>query len=518
MGGRLTAAITALALVIAALGADVGSAAGSMMCAPTTIADLVPQKPATTSPPPPESATTTAPNETPTTLAEEPTSTTLPNETPTTLAEEPTTTTQPEGETTTTEAGPTPTTEPEATPTTETTATTAPAPSPTTTTPPTTEPPALTTDEPCIPFVYEMLWPVLSGGRGISPFGAPRDGGSRHHLGYDIIAPKMSPVVAVADGEIIHSRDDVGTEDCCLLGLRHDDGWSSWYIHLNNDVFGTDDGQGWGIRPGIEVGSRIIAGEVIGWVGDSGNAEGTVPHLHFELRQPDGTPIDPAASLDAARLQQQPALPDGNPEFAGAYFDGGITSEMLSLLASLGWHSACDDYGARFCPDDPATPGDASAWLGEAVGEQIPEVLGTRIESPLAPIAGPQDCLIDGCPATGITKGDLIRLVMWRQIHAEDAANGVQDNEVAGSIADTSGIPLASDHPNLLDLQSAIELARWGGVLSICDWSPDVSTTLGRGSAMEFLAMLNGLIPSYPCQGEPTVAGSPDTGPIQDSS
>ena len=76
----------------------------------------------------------------------------------------------------------------------------------------------------------------------------------------------------------------------------------------------------------------------------------------------------------------------------------------------------------------------------------------------------------------------------------------------------------ASDHPNLLDQESAIELARWGGVLSICDWNPDVSTTLSRGNAMEFLAKLNGLIPAYPCHSGSTAADLPDSGPLQDSS
>ena len=46
------------------------------------------------------------------------------------------------------------------------------------------------------------------------------------------------------------------------------------------------------------------AGQVIGYMGDSGNAEGSVPHLHFEIRQPDRTPVNPYHSLVAAQERE----------------------------------------------------------------------------------------------------------------------------------------------------------------------------------------------------------------------
>ena len=96
--------------------------------------------------------------------------------------------------------------------------------------------------------------------------------------------------------------------------MRGDDGNDYFYIHLNNDTPGTDDGKGgvqYAYAPGLTNGTRVHRGDVIGYVGDSGNAEDTVSHLHFEIhlggyvaasagqtRTPSA--IDPYASLKAA--------------------------------------------------------------------------------------------------------------------------------------------------------------------------------------------------------------------------
>lgn len=124
-----------------------------------------------------------------------------------------------------------------------------------------------------------------------STFGAPRSGG-RRHKGTDLMAPRFTEVYAVADGEVIF----VGRKSLSgrTVRIAHEGGWTSHYVHLNNDNPGKDDGKApWSltVAPGVEEGAEVEAGQLIGWVGDSGNAEHTAPHTHFELRS-NGRAID----------------------------------------------------------------------------------------------------------------------------------------------------------------------------------------------------------------------------------
>jgi murein DD-endopeptidase MepM/ murein hydrolase activator NlpD len=121
----------------------------------------------------------------------------------------------------------------------------------------------------------------------------------RVHMGIDIFSPKGTPVVAVADGFV--ARLSRGAKAGYYIVLRHADGWESFYMHLNNDL-GRDDGRGgWStaIADGLEAGDYVEAGTIIGYVGDSGNAEHTDPHTHFELHR-NGRAVDPWPAVDRA--------------------------------------------------------------------------------------------------------------------------------------------------------------------------------------------------------------------------
>lgn len=145
-------------------------------------------------------------------------------------------------------------------------------------------------------------------------WGAPRSGG-RSHIGVDMLGAKMVPLVAVKDSVIAWGRFD--NDRGSILKLEDAEGWQYQYIHFNNDTPGTDDRLGactdtfsariceaWDDDTGrFDYGFTLSEGEFVGWMGDGGNAEGTTPHLHFEIYKPSGagvTPINPTASVDAA--------------------------------------------------------------------------------------------------------------------------------------------------------------------------------------------------------------------------
>lgn len=148
-----------------------------------------------------------------------------------------------------------------------------------------------------------ITFPVAGTATYIDSFGAPRSGG-RTHAGQDLMAPKMTKVVAAADGVVTFLRHDTTGLSGNMLTVTGTDGWRYTYIHLNNDTPGTDDGanryhQAFG--PGIARGVRVTAGQHLGYVGDSGNAEDTAPHLHFEMQAPNGTVVNPFAALSTAQ-------------------------------------------------------------------------------------------------------------------------------------------------------------------------------------------------------------------------
>ena len=158
--------------------------------------------------------------------------------------------------------------------------------------------------------VKPIIFPVNGSVTYTDTFGAPRSGHT--HEGQDLMGAKMLPLVAAVDGTVyrVSFNNALGNS----VTIKAADGWTYHYVHVNNDRPGTDDGQATRAQAfpsNIVVGATVTKGQVVAYLGDSGNAESAGSHLHFEIRQPaapgtyQGVPINPYASLQAAtRLQR----------------------------------------------------------------------------------------------------------------------------------------------------------------------------------------------------------------------
>jgi hypothetical protein len=154
--------------------------------------------------------------------------------------------------------------------------------------------------------VRAITFPVAGPVTYYDDWGACRGGPAcpRRHIGNDLIGQRLQPLIAAADGVVTHLVRDHPTAGWGLV-IKDADGWEYRYYHVNNDSPGTDDGSDpaqWRLAPGITEGTAVKAGQVVAYLGDSGNSELSVPHLHFEIHLPDGSPIDPYRSLRASEL------------------------------------------------------------------------------------------------------------------------------------------------------------------------------------------------------------------------
>lgn len=119
-----------------------------------------------------------------------------------------------------------------------------------------------------------IVCPVQGAVSFVDSWGAPRSGG-RHHEGVDMMAARGTPDVAVVSGNVTMKVGNLSGNGVYLYG---DDGNTYWYFHLDSWVGGP---------------RHVSQGEVIGYVGDTGNARGGPTHTHFEYHPGGGGPVDP---------------------------------------------------------------------------------------------------------------------------------------------------------------------------------------------------------------------------------
>ena len=143
---------------------------------------------------------------------------------------------------------------------------------------------------------------------GVSPeelqntFGAPRDGGRRRHRGIDIFAPKGTPAIAASSGQISFIGTQSKAGKC--VWLVNDSGVSFFYAHLDR----------W--AAGLYEGKQVRAGDVVGYVGRTGNARKSGHHLHFAIHR-DSQAVNPYPYLvNSVRVAR--AEPDLSGGFVAA--------------------------------------------------------------------------------------------------------------------------------------------------------------------------------------------------------
>jgi peptidoglycan LD-endopeptidase LytH len=179
-----------------------------------------------------------------------------------------------------------------------------------------------------------LLFPVADAGLDAvgSWFGDARDGGARGHEGIDIFAPRSTPVVAVAAGRVTSARN---TPVGGLVVWIDDAGSDLTYYYAHLDEIHAREG------------AFVAAGDTIGTVGNTGNARGVRPHLHFGIYRPGRVALDPA-----------PLLATGAPVLAD---DAEVDSDMLGRWARVNGdrvrlRSSPNLGGAILAELTPATP------------------------------------------------------------------------------------------------------------------------------------------------------------------
>jgi hypothetical protein len=175
-----------------------------------------------------------------------------------------------------------------------------------------------------------IIFPVLGKFRYGNDFGDAR--GNGRHEGIDIVAPRKALAVAAEAGQVKYHVTSARAG--CMLYLHGDSGTTYLYVHLNNDLGTTNDNRGRCVpgiayAPGLKSGARVAAGEPVGFVGDSGDADGIEPHLHFEKHPNDGAAVNPFKDLNRAWRLLFAAPRKGQ---ASLWLKGGVLAQQAEAL------------------------------------------------------------------------------------------------------------------------------------------------------------------------------------------
>jgi Peptidase family M23 len=229
-----------------------------------------------------------------------------------------------------------------------------------------------------------IVFPVVGKATFSDDFGDPRPGGP--HQGNDMIAARHTPVVAAEAGTVrLWTRS---ASAGCMLYLHGRSGTTYLYIHLNNDLGAKNDNQGRCVdgvayAPGLRDGQKVAAGALLGFVGDSGDANGAHPHLHFELHPGGGRAVSPYRWLKRARHL---LYPGATRRASVAPFAIKLTGTVLAVSSG----SDTTDGSLKIAVRRVKLPGLKAVAPGRSVVLDVPETAtidegggGTPISVPL---------------------------------------------------------------------------------------------------------------------------------------
>jgi hypothetical protein len=159
-----------------------------------------------------------------------------------------------------------------------------------------------------------IIFPVIGPAQYTDDFGDPRPQG--RHEGNDIVSARRALAVAAEAGTVKFDQS-ANRAGGCMLYLYGRSGTEYLYVHLNNDLTAKNDNRGrcvpgTAFPTGLRSGASVEAGQPIGYVGDSGDADGGNPHLHFELHPGGGGAVSPYPWLRRAQRLLFYA-PEGSP-------------------------------------------------------------------------------------------------------------------------------------------------------------------------------------------------------------
>jgi hypothetical protein len=185
-----------------------------------------------------------------------------------------------------------------------------------------------------------IIFPVVGQVSYTDDFGTPRPGGV--HQGNDLIAAKKSPAVAAESGTVKYWTTSRSAG--CMLYLYGESGTIYYYIHLNNDLTMRNDNRGKcvnGVAYAVRSGARVAPGQQIGYVGDSGDADGLHAHLHFEVHPGGGKAVSPYPYLQKAYRLLFAAKP-GTPfalTLTGTVVSTTLNRLVVNVSTSQAWPS-----------------------------------------------------------------------------------------------------------------------------------------------------------------------------------